>query len=287
MTPRRRRPAPAEPPGESGFPRSIPFVRRAEVSGDLEPALGADPALPDLNASPSRRIRVKDVRYGEFPQITSLNSGFLPGARRLMISVTIHDGLVAGSTAGLVEALTGFLPSLSFHRCCGGNSVRETFFDRDRRRHCAVREADDGVDLAHLVEHVMIDILHFIARLDVCSGVTCARTSPRDQYDIFVECPDERIGRVCAGIAIDIVEDLLDGLRPDPRYLCLIQVARVARDHAGWPVEPRLGSLLATWGRRLVDEAVVALQRRGFLREIAVSFNFSGRPLLCFEPAAI
>jgi hypothetical protein len=132
------------------------------------------------------------------------------------------------------------------------------------------------------VEHVLIDLQHYIARMRTCSGVTCAWTHPRDRYDIFVECVDETVGRTAAGIAVDLVEDLLDGRRPHPMYLCLIQAARLACDHSGWPIGARLGPLAAMWGGRLVDEAVADLHLRGFLREIPVSFNFSGRPLLCF-----
>ena len=161
--------------------------------------------------------------------------------------------------------------------------MSQSFFEREHRRNCALQEHDDGVDLAHLVEHVMIDIQHFIARMRVCSGVTCARNSPRDRFDIFMECEDETVARTAAGISLDLVEDLLDGLRPDPRYLCLIQIARLAHDHPGRPVNPRLRRIEVTWGRSLVREAVAALRRRGFLREIPVAFNFSGGALLGFN----
>jgi len=127
-------------------------------------------------------------------------------------------------------------------------------------------------------------VQHYIARMRTCSGVTCAWTSPRDRYDIFVECLDETVGRTAAGIAVDLVEDLLAGRRPNPRYLCIIQAARLACDHSGWPIEPRLGPLVSTWGHRLVDEAVADLRMSGFLREITAAFNFSGRPLLSFLP---
>jgi len=229
-----------------------------------------------------RRIEVRDLLFGDFPQVTPLNPDFVPGVKRLKMTLSISEGSANGGISEYVEALTGFLPSLSFHRCCGDNSLKESFFERDQRRHCSVKEMDGGVDLAHLVEHVLIDVQHYIARMRTCSGVTCAWSTPRDCYDIFVECVDEKVGRTAAGIAVDLVEDLLAGRRPNPRYLCLIQAARVACDHSGWPIEPRLGPLIASWGRPLVGEAVADLRSNGFLREARVSFNFSGRPLLCF-----
>ena len=221
---------------------------------------------------------------GEFPRVTPLNPAFIPGLPLLKLGLKIGPDPPCGGATAYIEALSGFLPSLSFHRCCGNNSVKESFFQRHLRRERAMEEHDDAVDLAHLVEHVMIDIQHFIARMRVCSGVTCARNSPRDRFDVFVECQEEIVARAAAGIALDLVEDLLDGLRPDPRYLCLIQLAQLAHDHPGQPVNPRLRALETTWGRRLVREAVVGLRRRGFLSEIPVAFNFSGGALIGFHP---
>jgi len=226
---------------------------------------------------------VIEVQHGAFAQVTALNPGFRPGIGRLKLTLDIPE-TNGRRAAGFVEALAGFLPTLSFHRCCGRNSVKETFFEREKRLGCAMEESDPGVDLAHLVEHVLIDVQHFIGRMKICSAVTCAYRHPRDRYDIFVECPEEAVGRLSAGIAADLVSDLLDGRRPDPRYLCLIHVARSARDHAGWPVHSRLASLEAAWGRRTVAEAVGSLVRRGFLTDSPVSFNFSSRPLLAYIP---
>jgi len=222
------------------------------------------------------------VRFGEFPHITNLNPAFRPGMRR--IKLTLRIGAARRGAREILDQLAGFLPTLSFHRCCGGNLVRQTFFRRSERRHCAIRRTDDGVDLAHLVEHVVIDVQHYVARMKICSGVTCAHADPPDLYDVFVESPEAILGRACAGIAVDLVQDLLASRRADPAYLCMMQVARLARDSAGWPVHPRLGPLLSLWGERNVLQAVESLKDRGFLEESAACFNFSGRPLLAYVP---
>ena len=216
--------------------------------------------------------------------MSPLNPGFRAGVMRLKLMLSIKAGDLHGTAGDFVDVLTGFLPSLSFHRCCGDNSLRHTFFERDQRRSCAMNDSDAGVDLAHLIEHVLIDIQHYIGRMKLCSGITCALNHPRDQYDIFVECPEAPLGRACAAIAVDLIADLLDGRAPDPRYLCMIQVARAARDDAGWPVMARLAPMEMTWGLDLVDDAVEALARIGFLQPASVSFNFSDQPLLSYLP---
>jgi hypothetical protein len=237
---------------------------------------------PGARRRDAGHFEVREIAFGDFPQVTRLNPGFVPGVKRLKVSLEVSGAGDAGGAAKIIGALAGFLPSLSFHRCCGDNSIGETFFDRDQRRRCSLRETDEGVDLAHLLEHVLIDVQHHIARMKICSGVTCAWIDPRDRYDIFVECLEEAVGRVAFGIAVEILEDLLAGMRPAPRHLCSIHVARIAHDHPGWPVATRLKPLVSKWGRNLVDEVVSSLHRSGYLQELPAAFNFSGRPLLCF-----
>ena len=242
--------------------------------------LGADPGG---TAGP---VIVLGVAHGEFPRVSSLHPEFRPGMNRLKATIEIPAEALRGrpEAGAIAGTLISFLPSLSSHRCCGSLPVERTFFTHGAREGCAARESDPGVDVAHLVEHVTIDLQHFVGRMRICSGVTCGWISPLDRYDIFVECPEEKVGRTCFGVAVDLVNDLLDGLRPDPRWHCLLGLARLARDHAGSPVGPRLDPLRKAWGRRTVSGALEALRRRGFLDDSPASFNFSGERLLAFIP---
>jgi hypothetical protein len=219
--------------------------------------------------------------------VTRLNPSFRPGVPRLRLTLSIAAGGRRTPVAAFLESMSAFLPSLSLHRCCGNNDLQESFFQREQRKGCAVGDADDGVDLAHLLEHVLIDLLHHVGRLKRCSGVTCAWTSPKDRFDVFVESDEEKLGRACAGIGLDLVVDLMEGRALDSRYKCLLEVARLAHDHAGWPIGPRVSPLVRTWGREIVEASIASLEERGFLSRSPSSFNFSGQPLLAYEPTPL
>jgi hypothetical protein len=241
---------------------------------------GGRPASPPAGGPAGGLLELVETAWGAFPRIEALNPAFGPGSLKIKLTLRIRAGTGAPRAAEMLASLAGFLPALSRHRCCGENTLERTFFERGVRTGCALRETDEAVDVAHLVEHAAIDILHFVARMRTCSGVTCGWVSPEDLYDVFVECPEESLGRSCAGIALDLVGCLLQGSRPDPRYLCQIQAARLACDRAGRPLGPSLRGLERTWGPAAVAEAVASLERRGLLSECAASFNFSGGPLL-------
>jgi hypothetical protein len=236
--------------------------------------------------APASPIQVLEVAYGSFPRISALNPEFRDGVPRLKVTLRISDP--EGGTPDprqLLAVLREFLPSLGSHRCCGANSLDETFFEAGRRRHCAVEEKDDTVDIAHLIEHVIIDVQHFVGRMRVCSGVTCAYADPRDRYDVFVEAPEEAVGRACAQIAVCLMGEMIAGFRPDPRYLCVLELARLARDYAGQPIRDRTAALAAKWGPGALSDATEFLRSQGYLREIPSAFNFTGNALLGYLPA--
>lgn len=286
----RRRGLPLDP---SRRRADAPTPLQGEISETGEEASAHSDASRRPTRSPKEKrekgnpIRVLDVGWGAFDHVTRLNPSFRSGVPRLRLTLGITAGGRRTPVPAFLEALSEFLPSLSLHRCCGGNDLQESFFQREQRKRCAVSEADDGVDLAHLLEHVLIDLMHHVGRLNRCSGVTCAWTNPKDRYDVFVESEEEKLGRACAGIALDLVVDLLEGRALDARYQCLLEVARLAHEHAGWPIGPRVSPLVRTWGREIVDASIASLEERGYLSRSASSFNFSGHPLLAYEPASM
>ena len=229
-------------------------------------------------------LSLLELTHGTFPRIQPLNPAFRPSSRKLKLTLRIRGGPSLPPAREFIAPLSEILPSLSEHSCCGANTLRESFFHDGARPRCDMPETDNGVDLAHLVEHAIIDILHFIARMRICSGVTCAYTEPPDHYDVFVESPGETVGRTSAVIAVNLVSDLLEGFPPDPAYRCVMSLARLARDHAGLDIGSRIAELRARWGEERVEEAVEFLNRQGFLSRARASLNFSGTPLLVYHP---
>lgn len=222
------------------------------------------------------------MAHGAYPEVTRLNPDFVAGQTRLKVTLRIVLNGIPSPPESYLEAMEAVFPSLSRHSCCGENSLRDSFFKRGRRRACAVEDADHGVDVAHLAEHLMIDIQHFVGRMKICSGVTCAYHEPRNMYDIFVECPEEKVGLLSASMASGLVNDLLTGRDPGNGQRCLMEAARMARDRAGHPIRAFTRDLERAWGSQALSDAFDYLCIQGFLTESESTLNFSGDASLSY-----
>lgn len=224
------------------------------------------------------------LSHGPYPEVSRLNPDFVTGVSRLKITLKLGPHGHPPAADGYLASLETLFPSLSRHRCCGDNSLRESLFLGGRRESCAVEDHDPGVDVAHLAEHLIIDMQHFVGRMRICSGVTCAYREPRNMYDIFVECPEEKVGSLSASVALGIVNDLLEGRPPPDNTRCLMEAARVARDRTGDPVRYFVQDLERQWGASATAEALDYLVLQGYLTELQATLNFSGEPILFYRP---
>jgi hypothetical protein len=142
--------------------------------------------------------------------------------------------------------------------------------------------------LAHLIEHVAIELIVAATGVPRCSGATCAHSGRLDRFDIFLECADPLAGRAAAVLAAALVRDLrlgfTDRLALHRRCLDLLTLlasagdARlVAEDVA---VRMECGN----------DEALQALQemvRLGYLDAGPASYVFSSPTGVLFRRAEI
>ena len=95
-------------------------------------------------------------------------------------------------------------------------------------------------------------------------------------YDIFVECPEEKVGLLCSSIASGILSDLIEGRAADGSYRCLVEAARMARDRAGQPLGAWAREIESAWGSDALSDACDYLKLQGYLTEREASVNFSG-----------
>ncbi len=229
--------------------------------------------MTDGNAS---SLEVLGAALGAFPEVSRLNPEFVPGRMRLKLTLRIEDrGLP--SSRSLFEALEESFPTLTRHRCCGRGALSGEVGGPDQDR-------DPGVNVAHLVEHLIIDVQHFIGRMSICSGITCAYRSPLDRYDIFVEAPEEKVAMLGASVAVGVSGDLLAGRPVDPHYRCIVETARAARDGAGKAVRSLALPLESAWGSEAVSQAIDYLRIQGYLSEQAPSSRSAVEPDYTYEP---
>ena len=214
------------------------------------------------------------MEFGLFAEISPLNPRFIAGHERLKLTLEVRLPEIATAVppAAFVKALEDLFPGLALHRCCGENRIHETLF---------MQEPDDIVDIAHLLEHLIIDFQHAIADMSACSGITCGYESPRCRYDIFVESPARKVSELCVAVASALMNELLRGRAPDSMYARVVKLARWFNGHPGSRISSAAAARFLHGEARHPDAVRVlgVLRDMGFIAEIETSMNFSRMPV--------
>jgi len=257
-----------------------------------------DPADPPAEEVRPDTILIRDVAVGPFPEAVSLHPGFTPGVPRVRLTIDVGLGLrKKPGPLGVEEtkALLEFCPRLLDHDCGAGGSLRR-FLNGAHRLAGTVSSipADgatderDGLNLAHLIEHVAIELIVGVTRAPRCSGATCAHAGRLDRFDIFLECTDPLAGRAAAILAAALVRDLrigqTDRLILHRRCLELLTLLAPAEDSR--MVAEDVARRLAC-GR---DEAMQTLQemvRLGYMEAGPAAYLFSSPTGVLFRRASI
>lgn len=197
---------------------------RDKIRGRTPAARPADePPDPDGEETPPDTILLRDVVVGPFPEAARLHSGFVPGIPRVRLTLDVGAGLrKRPGPLGEEEtrALLRICPRLLDHDC-GGNGLLGDLLSGTGTVVAAGPEPEaaaapratgpgegDGLYLAHLIEHVAIELIVAATGVPRCSGATCAHAGRLDRFDIFLECADPLAGRAAAVLAAALVRDL-------------------------------------------------------------------------------
>jgi hypothetical protein len=268
---------------------------RDKLRGRPAAARAADstPPPPDEEV-PADSIQIREVRAGFFPEVSPLHPGFVPGLPRVRITLDLGADLrrdPAPLTSEGRRELLDFCPRLADHDCGDGEALRRTLEDGRATGTADPSAADgaafaDGLAVAHLIEHVAIEIVVGVSKLRRCSGVTCAHRDRLDRFDIVLESPDPLVGRAAAVLAAAVVRDLCLGRTPR------LALHRRCRDLLALLVSSRPASLVAEdAARRLscgTDEALQILEelvRLGYLVAVPSRLLFSSASGVLFRRA--
>ena len=216
------------------------------------------------------RIRIASSEVGLFPESLTLNRRFRPDVQRIKLAVEIEWEPFGRSKAlgRLEESLVALSPTLRQHECFGQSGYR-ILRGLDGRR----READvevTGIELplavAHLLEHLMIDMVATLTGESLISGATGARWDSRQRFDIFVECPDVAVAPLVVRLSVSWMKAMLAGRELDGTGRPALELAQQIYAGAGRGFDP------TAWARRQrrdphrVASALRWLQRNGFVR---------------------
>lgn len=171
-------------------------------------------------------MEIKEISYGEFPDILGLNKRFKPGGKKLkvVLDVFIPEGKKRVNFSSVYRKLLKLLPTLEKHKC--GENL---FKDLENHHEISLEKVEWITHIAHLVEHVIIDLQSNITKMDSCSGITCGYKNPEHRFDLFIECREEDVGRFSSFFAVNLVKRLLLGKNLAKRDFRVIELVKYLR----------------------------------------------------------
>ena len=215
-------------------------------------------------------LQIREISYGEFPEICGLNPRFKPKSRKVKVVIDVHLPQNRKGNQDLSSAfgrLTKLLPSLERHQC--GEHLLENL--KSGSRDFRSQHPDQITDIAHMVEHVIIDLQANITGMDSCRGITCGYQNPSSRFDLFVECRDKNVGVFSALLATDLLKALLARKILSGRFRALIDLAKYLYANKSLLRLTQLETVVSRisaefgWKRRFVLSLLEKLREFGFI----------------------
>ncbi|UCB52310.1 MAG: hypothetical protein JSV10_10055 [Candidatus Zixiibacteriota bacterium] len=215
-------------------------------------------------------MQIREIYYGEFPEICGLNPRFKPKSKKVKVVVDINVPQIQKGNLDLSSAfgrLVRLLPSLERHQC--GEHLLEDLGSGSKD--FLSQHSDQITDIAHMMEHVIIDLQANITGMDSCSGITCGYKDPSSRFDLFVECRNKRVGVFSALLSIDLLRALLTKKILSGRFRALISLAKYLYANKSLlrlaQLEPAVARISSEfgWKRRFVLSLLGKLRDFGFI----------------------
>ncbi|MFQ5717923.1 MAG: hypothetical protein ACE5IK_00100 [Acidobacteriota bacterium] len=232
-------------------------------------------------------IHVHGAELDAHHEALSLNASFHEDVPLLKLQLTIDWEPTVPSHAihGLEEQLAHVSPSLTRHQCRG----QEEYRVRSAGTHTESRAAtvEPALALAHLVEHVMIDVVAFITGARTVSGATGAPSDSTRPLDVFVECPDAAVGQLATHLALHWAVSLIDGESIDGTGRSALRLARRLYRHRPHPVSFCDATRQTHGDPARIGRALGWLEESGFACRVNYTLNFSGAPYYRVCPLSV
>ncbi len=153
-------------------------------------------------------MRIVSLNFGRFPELEGLSILFKHKCLKLnlVLDVLVPEG-VDLDFGSVYRKVTDFLPNLQKHKCWA-NLLGGTVFDNGKKE--LPFQCVGGItDLAHLVEHMIIDLQATVGQMKSCTGLTCGYQNPSHRFDLFIECKDKRVATFCSNLAVKMMRELV------------------------------------------------------------------------------
>lgn len=153
-------------------------------------------------------MKIVDKQFGLFPEIEHLNNRFIFGQTKQKITIDVYSSLerYKSNFPTIVKEVKSLFPSIIKHDC-GMNTHSK--YEIHKGNVGPLHHFRDTIDVIHIIEHIMIDMLCSISNMVICSGITCHYWEPRNRYDIFVESNNQRNSLFAAYFATTLIKEIL------------------------------------------------------------------------------
>jgi len=206
-------------------------------------------------------MKIIEMKWGKFPKVDHLNPKFIPGSMRLKATLEISpDGLGKRELKNYIQELNQLFPSFKRHRCENEHGLTTSFQPKP-----GLKQVDEATDIAHLIEHMVIDLQCSLGQMRSCSGITCAYWNPENRYDLFVECRDREVGVFALKIASEIVDEIVTEGKFSPKFKKILQLARFIQRTSGVSSNSGKLSSVLRWKGNAIKFYLKELIRLGYL----------------------
>ena len=171
-------------------------------------------------------MRIISIRHGRFPQIRMLNHRFREDANHLMVTLDVEDYAPPRTRDffSVYHSLARVFPTLARHKCCEKWENTPLFLQETEG--VSIKTVGEVADVAHLVEHLIVDLVVAISAVRVCTGITCGHRHPENRFDLFIECEEAGLGVFTTNFAMYLIRHLFTRPRLSRRYAKVVQAAR-------------------------------------------------------------
>lgn len=164
---------------------------------------------------PPDTLLIRPIEHGLLPSALPLNPLFRKDRNRLRLTLDLGADLrrsVRSLSPSQREALLSFSPRIDHHDCCLGLGLDALLTPGSASQPSPSATDADGMILAHLIQHLALELLTEASAGQACHGATCALAERSERFDLFLEVSDPLLGRTAAILAAVMARDACAGL---------------------------------------------------------------------------
>jgi len=201
-------------------------------------------------------MQIKDLCFGKFPSISDFNPKFKPGSLKvkLVLDLSLPKNLKNTAFKKLYRKIHLLFPTLDRHECCV--SFLHGSLGSFPKEDLPIEQVGGVTDLAHLLEHMIIDLVSFLSQMRTVSGITCGYKTPLNRFDIFVECKDRKVARFSCHFSLSLLKEFLSGRRLSKRHYRIIQLAKYVYDNPSLVFYPEEISSSLGWRKTYTQDRI-------------------------------